>query len=130
MAEPPVFDGPRFALALRNHMDSKEIQVQDVVERTGMSRGVVQTLRRGTPGIVDMRRGQKIINPRINTLAAVVFAIDQRFSFVMSWAGLEDEGERFTPSEKRVLADLLGCQPEAVGELLRTHTKAKAKGTT
>lgn len=121
MAGPPMFDGPRFAQALRNHMASKNIQVKDVVRRTGMSRGVVQALRRGVPGVVDMRRGQKIINPRINTLAAIADAMDQRFSFVMSWAGLEDEGERFTAAETRLLAELLDCEPANVSAQLRAR---------
>lgn len=125
----PVFDGPRFARILRNHMDSRDQGVAEIAARAGMSRGMIQTLRRGTPGAKDRRRGQATINPQINTLAAVARAIDQRLSFVLTWGGIEDEGDRFTTGERRLLAELLDCEPEAVDRVLRARVKSNTKET-
>lgn len=123
----PVFDGPRFARTLRNHMDSKSLAVQDVAELSGMSRGMIQTLRRGAPAKKDLDRGQTTINPQINSLVAVSRAIDLRLSFMLSWAGIEDVGDRFTPGERRVLAELLGCELMNVDHALRSRVKSNSK---
>lgn len=127
MPKHPVFDGPSYGRMLRNHMQSKDMLVMDVAERAGLSRGMIQTLRRGTPDLVYRRRGQVAINPQINTLVAVSRAIDQRLSFMLTWAGIEDEGDRFSTRERRVLAELLGCEPTEVDTALRARVNANMK---
>lgn len=125
----PVFDGPKFAQTLRNHMDSKGLLVKDVVERSGLSRGSVQMLRRGTPASKDRKRGQINVNPRIDTLVLLADAIDQRLSFVLSWAGIDNDGDRFTAAERRLLAELLGGEPADVDALLRARIQSTTKET-
>lgn len=104
-------------------MTSECILVKDLVATTGLSRSVVQGLRNGRPSLTDQRQGQKWTNPRINTFAALAHGLNQRLSFVLSWGGLEDKGERFTQAERRVLAELLGGAPEDTLLRLRTQTK-------
>lgn len=125
----PVFDGPSFAPVFKNHMDTMGLPVQDVADRAGLSRGVIQTLRRGTPSSVDRRRGQAAINPQINTLVSVADAINQRLSFMLSWAGIADSGDRFTAAELRVLADVLHCDSTLVDSVLRERAKSNFKET-
>lgn len=123
----PVFDGPMFAQTLRNHMTSKQLAVADVAALAGLSRGMIQTLRRGTPGASYVRSGQRAINPQINTLVAVSRAIDQRLSFVLTWGGIEDDGDRFSGAERRLLAHVLDCEPALVDEVLRARVKSTMK---
>lgn len=119
-----VFDGPSFARLFRNHMDTIGLGVQDVADRAGLSRGMIQTLRRGTPASPDRRRGQTTINPQVNTLASIADAVDLRLSFMLSWGGITDSGDRFTAAELRVLADVFDCDPASADSVLRERARS------
>jgi hypothetical protein len=118
-SRPPVFDGPSFARVLKNHMDSKGIEVHELAKAAGTGRGFIQTLRRGRPTDQQMAAGQTVLNPRVNSLAAVAHGLDQRLSFVLSWANFTDTGDRFTRPERELLAGLLDCDPADVDVRLR-----------
>lgn len=121
-----MFDGPAFAPVLKNHMTAKGLLVQELADLAGVSRGVIQALRRGTPTKKEMAHGQVALHPSIDILVGVARGLEQRLSFVLSWAGIEDEGDRFSAAERRVLAQLLGGEPADVDALLRARVKAQS----
>lgn len=105
-APPPVFDGPGFARWLRKWMEAEGIQNTDLAERAGISVGVVQVLRRGTPQSYVSRKGQSALHPGIETIAAVAHGLGLQFSYVASKAGFGDEGDRwvnFSEAERTAL---------------------------
>lgn len=123
---PPRFDGPRFAAWLGRRMESERLSVEDVFTRSHLPRGTVDNLRRGEPApYIVAKRGQRALVPPINTIAALAFGLDLRFSYLASKAGLDDEGDRwrnFTPAELGVIALALSCDPNTLDDRLREIT--------
>lgn len=122
----PIFDGPAFAQILKNHMASKGLSVEELAVRAGVGRSSLQTLRRGAPTNAEVASGQKGLHPSIDLLAAVAEGLEQRLSNVLRWAGIEDEGDRFSAAERRVLATLLGGEPADVDALLRALVNSES----
>lgn len=122
----PVFDGAAFARILKNHMASKGLSVEELTVRAGASRSSIQTLRRGGPTNAEVASGQRGLHPSIDLLVGIAHGLDQRLSNVLRWAGIEDEGDRFSAAERRVLARLLGGEPADVDALLRALVNSES----
>lgn len=129
-SRPPVFDGPRFGRTLRNYMDSRKLGVGETAKRAGISYTTLQQLRAGVPTGGARRKGQQALHPSITKLAGLAWALDLRLSFVLSWGGITDEGDRFTQAERRVLGELLECEPGDVDEHLRARARTASSKET
>lgn len=127
--KPPGFNGPAFARTLKNEQASQGMSVPELSRRSGVSQAYLATLRRGTPDAKAARTGQAALHPSIETIAGIADALNIRLSFVLSWAGFHDAGDRFTGAERRFLAQLLDVDPDGVDvrlrELSSNNTPAK-----
>lgn len=109
--QPQVFDGPAFAKWLRKWMEAENLEVGDVASASGLSRGMITTLRRGMPTAAELSRGQaNKITPALESLVGLAQGLDLDLSYLLSKAGLTSVGERwanFTPREREALAKAL-----------------------
>lgn len=128
LGAPQRWDGPAFAAWLHRWMDANDILVVDLARRSGLSKGQIQDLRRGTTrpsATKGSTRGVRNVN--VNTLAAIADGLGLRFSYVASKAGLTDEGDRwaaFSPAERAILAERLGGDPNNLDAIIQKQEVA------
>lgn len=115
-APPPTYDGLGFASWLRRWMAAEGVRVVDLAERAGLSVGMIHVLRRGVPAdYVRRHRGQQVLHPAIESIAAIAHGLGLQFSYVASKAGFGDEGGRwanFTEAERIALTIALGGESD------------------
>jgi hypothetical protein len=107
-------------------MASKRLPVNETAARAGVSVSVVRGLRRGYPDKAARDKGQVGMHPSIDVLVGLARALNVKLSWMLTWAGIGDEGDRWTDAEKRVLAELLGGEPADVDALLRARVKSSS----
>lgn len=125
--DPPRYDGPAFASWLRRAMEMEGLTVADLAARSGIHPTMLNTLRRGIPTQQALDKGQTALHPSIESIAAVAHGMDLEFAYVASKAGFGGAGERFTASEARGLAELLGVEASDLEDVLREFAQPPRK---
>lgn len=122
----PEWDGPRFGKWLQKWRRSEGLEWGQISERSGLAKGTLQMLARGTPSTVDRSRGQKGINPGINTVARLAHGLGLDLNYVVSKAGIRiaaDRWDNFNMRERaifeRALRDYVGQGVDGDAAVLR-----------
>src|SRR4051794_26294925 len=102
----PTFDGPRFAVWLRRWCEAEGLTFTEVARRSGLSRGMVTQLARGTQRAGLHGRNGARIDPAASTLAKLAHGLGMDFVYVASKAGLDRDHSRwasFSRHEREIL---------------------------
>lgn len=123
---PTVFDAERFSARLRAQMAADKVGIKELAQRSGLSYGMVQQLRRGKPSRnARVQRGQTELSPAFVSIAKIAYGLDLDFCYVASWAlPTVEEGRwrNFTHFERAWIAAKIDADPAALDERLRAVT--------
>jgi transcriptional regulator with XRE-family HTH domain len=107
----PSFNGPSFAAWLRRWKDAEGLAWADIAERGGLSMSTLAGIAAGDPPAAARRRGQTEINPGVNALARIAYALGLELSYVLAKGGLTprygDRWANFTREERAALLYVL-----------------------
>jgi transcriptional regulator with XRE-family HTH domain len=103
----PTFDSQKFGAWLRRWRQAEGLEWSEIAERSGLNRGTLQTLARGTPNKAARERGQIDLNPGVVTLARLADGLGLELGYVLSKGGLtvgsDDRWDHFSKAERALI---------------------------
>lgn len=127
---PPPFDGQRFARELRAVMRAQGLTQAELSRRAGLGASTVHNLTHGDVRGIAKQRGQRSMSYYIDTFVAVAHGLQLPLGFVLSWAGIDNDGDRwraFAASERsKLVAALGGSDGDDLNSLLRNWSPERS----